>query len=81
MPTLLSGVVRDGLVSLFATLWLLSGHFSATALKQDGGPTHLAEIIQGPRIYAQEKLPPEPLWTDVERLFAELDVTRPHRCA
>src|SRR5215469_5407349 len=37
MPTSLSGVIRDGLVSLFATLWLLSEHFSATALKQDGG--------------------------------------------
>src|SRR5215467_5733276 len=41
------------------------------------GPTHLAEIIRGPRIYAQEKLPAGPLWTDVERLSADLDVTRP----
>ena len=41
------------------------------------GPTHLAEMIRGPRIYAQEKLPAGPLWTDVERLFADLDVTRP----
>jgi integrase/recombinase XerD len=38
---------------------------------------HLADAIQGPRIYAQEKLPAGPSWTDVERLFKELDVSRP----
>ncbi len=38
---------------------------------------HLVEFIQGPRIYAQEKLPAGPSWTDVERLFAELDMSHP----
>src|SRR5215470_14303495 len=36
MPTLLSEVVRDGLGSLFATLWMPCGLFSATAPKKDG---------------------------------------------
>ena len=39
-------------------------------------PRHLAEAIQGPRIYAQEKLPAGPSWADVGRLFAGLDVNR-----
>lgn len=37
---------------------------------------HLSEAIQGPRIYAQEKLPAGPTWADVGRLFAGLDVNR-----
>lgn len=40
-------------------------------------PSRLAEAIQGPRIYAQEKLPAEPAWSDVQRLFAGLEATRP----
>ena len=44
---------------------------------QEGwGPRYLAETIQGPRIYAQERLPAGPTWADVERLFAGLDVNR-----
>jgi site-specific recombinase XerD len=39
-------------------------------------PRHLAEAIQGPRIYAQEKLPAGPTWAEVGRLFAGLDVNR-----
>jgi site-specific recombinase XerD len=39
-------------------------------------PRHLAETMQGPRIYAQERLPAGPTWADVERLFAGLDVNR-----
>jgi integrase/recombinase XerD len=45
---------------------------------QEGwGPARLAEVIQGPRIYSLEKLPVGPSWTDLGRLFAGLDVTRP----
>lgn len=45
---------------------------------QEGwAPAHLADVIQGPRIYAQEKLPAGPSWADVERLFAGLDANRP----
>jgi integrase/recombinase XerD len=40
-------------------------------------PAHLADGIQGPRIYAQEKLPAGPSWAEIERLFARLDVNRP----
>ena len=40
-------------------------------------PAHLVDVIQGPRIYTQEKLPAGPSWTDIERLFAELDENRP----
>jgi integrase/recombinase XerD len=44
---------------------------------QEGwGPQHLADTIQGPRIYAQERLPAGPTWADVERLFAGLDAKR-----
>ena len=44
---------------------------------QEGwGPRYLAATIQGPRIYAQERLPAGPTWADVERLFAGLDVNR-----
>jgi len=39
-------------------------------------PRHLADAIQGPRIYAQENLPAGPTWPDVERLFAGLDASR-----
>ena len=39
-------------------------------------PRHLADTIQGPRIYAQERLPAGPTWADVERLFAGLDANR-----
>lgn len=39
-------------------------------------PRHLAETIQGPRIYAQENLPSGPTWADVVRLFAGLDLNR-----
>jgi integrase/recombinase XerD len=41
--------------------------------QQGWAPPHLAGVIQGPRIYAQEKLPAGPSWTDVGRLFAGLD--------
>lgn len=37
----------------------------------------LAEVIRGPRIYAQENLPTGPAWADVQRLFAALDPNRP----
>jgi integrase/recombinase XerD len=37
----------------------------------------LAEGIYGPPIYALEKLPSGPAWTDVQRLFSRLDVHRP----
>jgi integrase/recombinase XerD len=40
-------------------------------------PLDLANAIQGPRIYAQEGLPAGPDWTDVRRLFAALDASRP----
>jgi integrase len=38
---------------------------------------HLADGIQGPRIYALEGLPTGPDWSDVQRLFASLDVKTP----
>jgi site-specific recombinase XerD len=38
---------------------------------------HLAEAIQGPRIYAQEQLPMGLAWAEVQRLFATLDANRP----
>jgi integrase/recombinase XerD len=39
-------------------------------------PPRLAEAIQGPRIYALEKLAAGPAWADVQRLFAGLDSSR-----
>jgi integrase/recombinase XerD len=45
---------------------------------QEGwGPPHLADAIQGPRLYAQEGLPAGPTWAEVGRLFAALDLNRP----
>jgi site-specific recombinase XerD len=45
---------------------------------QEGwGPRHLANTIQGPRLYAQEGLPAGPTWAEVGRLFAALDLNRP----
>jgi integrase/recombinase XerD len=45
---------------------------------QEGwGPRHLADTIQGPRLYAQEGLPAGPTWAEVGRLFAALDLNRP----
>jgi integrase/recombinase XerD len=38
---------------------------------------HLAAGIQGPRIYALERLPAGPTWAQVQRLFAALDANRP----
>ncbi|MCP4822536.1 MAG: tyrosine-type recombinase/integrase [Shimia sp.] len=38
---------------------------------------HLAEAIQGPRIYAEEGLPAGPAWSAVRRLFAALDMSNP----
>jgi len=38
---------------------------------------HLAQAIQGPRIYAQERLPMGFAWAEVQRLFAALDASRP----
>jgi hypothetical protein len=57
MPTLLSGVVRDGLVLLFATLWLLSGHFSAMALKQDGLQRIWQESFRGRKSMRRKNYP------------------------
>lgn len=37
----------------------------------------LAQSLQPPRIYALENLPEGLAWTDVQRLFAELDPSRP----
>lgn len=39
--------------------------------------TDLANTIQGPRIYALEGLPSGPAWTDVQRIFAALDLNCP----
>jgi integrase/recombinase XerD len=39
-------------------------------------PPRLAEAIQGPRIYALERLPAGPTWADVQRLLAGLDASR-----
>src|SRR5580692_6724882 len=50
--------------------------FFRYGVQEGWGPPHLAETIQGPRIYAQERLPAGPTWADVERLFAGLDVNR-----
>lgn len=38
---------------------------------------HLANDIHGPRIYNIEGLPIGPSWSDVQRLFSELDMNRP----
>ncbi|MCI0352107.1 MAG: site-specific integrase [Acidobacteriales bacterium] len=38
---------------------------------------HLAEAIQGPRIYALERLPVGLTWAEVQRLFAALDANCP----
>jgi len=40
-------------------------------------PPRLPEAIHSPRIYALEALPAGPAWTDVQRLFAELDPSCP----
>lgn len=37
----------------------------------------LADVIRGPRIYALEGLPLGPTWTDVQKMFAALESTRP----
>lgn len=39
-------------------------------------PPHLPEVIQGPRLYAQETLPAGPTWAEVEQLFSGLDANR-----
>jgi integrase/recombinase XerD len=44
-------------------------------------PRHLAETIQGPRIYAQEGLPAGPTWVDVERAFCGIGCESVHRRA
>jgi len=38
---------------------------------------HLAEAIQGPRVYRAEGLPAGPDWVAVQRLLADADTTRP----
>lgn len=40
-------------------------------------PPRLPQALHRPRIYALESLPAGPEWTDVQRLFADLDPTRP----
>jgi len=40
-------------------------------------PPCLPQALHRPRIYAQESLPSGPAWSDVQRLFAQLDPTRP----
>jgi len=39
--------------------------------------SHFVKAIQGPRIYALEKLPAGPAWKDVQRMFSALDLHRP----
>jgi Phage integrase family len=76
MPILLLGAGRGwARVTIHNVVAALRGFFRYGA--QEGWcPQHLAETIQGPRIYAQERLPAGPTWVDVERLFAGLDVNR-----
>jgi site-specific recombinase XerD len=38
---------------------------------------HLAEAIEGPRVYSDESLPMGPPWSDVERLIRSVDTDRP----
>ena len=38
---------------------------------------HLAEVIEGPRVYSDESLPMGPPWPDVERLLKSVDTNRP----
>jgi len=38
---------------------------------------HLAEAIEGPRVYSDESLPMGPPWSDVERLIKSVDTDRP----
>jgi site-specific recombinase XerD len=38
---------------------------------------HLAEGIEGPRVYSDESLPMGPPWPDVERLLKSVDTNRP----
>jgi site-specific recombinase XerD len=40
-------------------------------------PNHLAEGIEGPRVYSDESLPMGPPWSDVERLIRSVDTDRP----
>lgn len=40
-------------------------------------PSCLPQALHRPRIYAQESLPTGPAWSDVQRLFAQLDPSRP----
>ncbi len=45
--------------------------------EQGWSPPCLPQALHRPRIYAQESLPSGPAWRDVQRLFAQLDPTRP----
>jgi integrase/recombinase XerD len=45
--------------------------------EQGWSPPCLSPALHRPRIYAQESLPTGPAWSDVQRLFAQLDPTRP----
>jgi len=45
--------------------------------EQDWCQPRLAQTLQSPRIYAHEALPKGLAWTDVQRLFSELDPNRP----
>lgn len=45
--------------------------------EQGWSPVRLPHTLHRPRIYAQEKLPAGPTWTEVQRLFGELDPNNP----
>jgi integrase/recombinase XerD len=54
----------------------LKAFFRYCAQRQWTRP-HLADAIQGPRVYALEGLPTGPDWSDVRRLFGSLDTKNP----
>lgn len=51
--------------------------FFRYAATQGWCDTHLAEGIQGPRIFAEETLPAGPSWSEVRTLLAKLDTATP----
>lgn len=51
--------------------------FVRFAGERDWCRKHLAESIEGPRVYSDESLPMGPPWPDVERLIRSVDTGRP----
>jgi integrase len=76
MPTWLTAAHTAGVASRNNVAYGLKAFFRHCTQRQ-WTRAHLADGIQGPRIYALEGLPAGPDWSDVRRLLASLDAKNP----